>query len=272
MRRWSAMKRSRCCTASGRCAAETLQSHRPRPVLGYLDEEGVPGGKSGGDLRGAETVLRQLAMESVPFYLRSGKGMSCRTTQIVIQFRSAAHPVRRKISEPLGNRLVIQVQPAEGIQLHFETKIPETEMKTRTSHLDFSFQRATGASRCPTPTNGCCSMPCRGRQPVCPQRRSRTGLGHHRSDHRSLESPAAPPLHRYETGLWGPTECSQWMHGQRREWFDVCPVLGPIAVTAHRLLGPTGLRGRRRLRLTPSRRRRPHVSLSNMRQAPPAGR
>ena len=39
------------------------------------------------------------------------------------------------------------------------------------------------------------------------------------------KSPAAPPLHSYEAGLWGPTEASEWMQEQRREWFDVCPVL-----------------------------------------------
>jgi glucose-6-phosphate 1-dehydrogenase len=38
-------------------------------------------------------------------------------------------------------------------------------------------------------------------------------------------SPAAPPLHTYPTGLWGPEECSQWMFDQKREWFDVCPVI-----------------------------------------------
>jgi glucose-6-phosphate 1-dehydrogenase len=39
------------------------------------------------------------------------------------------------------------------------------------------------------------------------------------------KSPAAPPLHEYETGLWGPAEAMQWMYDQNREWFDVCPVL-----------------------------------------------
>ena len=36
----------------------------------------------------------------------------------------------------------------------------------------------------------------------------------------------APPLATYEQGLWGPTECSEWLARQGRNWFDVCPVLG----------------------------------------------
>ena len=75
------------------------------------------------------------------FYLRSGKGMSCRTTQIVIQFKQVPYILFEDMPKaPIGNRLVIQVQPAEGIQMHFETKVPDSEMRTRTSTLDFSFQ------------------------------------------------------------------------------------------------------------------------------------
>src|SRR6185295_11599894 len=40
-----------------------------------------------------------------------------------------------------ANRLVIQIQPAEGIQLHFQTKVPDAGMRLRLTDLDFSFQR-----------------------------------------------------------------------------------------------------------------------------------
>ena len=39
------------------------------------------------------------------------------------------------------------------------------------------------------------------------------------------QSPAAPTLYHYEPGIWGPAEATQWMSDQRRQWFDVCPVL-----------------------------------------------
>ena len=39
------------------------------------------------------------------------------------------------------------------------------------------------------------------------------------------KSPAAPDLFPYTPGLWGPAEAGEWMHRQKREWFDVCPVL-----------------------------------------------
>ncbi len=193
---------------------------------GYLSEEGVPKNSATETFAVLKLYCDNWRWKGVPFFLRSGKGMSCRTTQIVIQFKNVPHILfGEKTREPLGNRLVIQVQPAEGIQLHFETKVPDSEMKTRTSHLDFSFQQPGG-----------------GEMPDAYQRLLLDAIQGDaslfaRSDEVELawgiidpilaawRSPAAPPLHRYETGLWGPTESSQWMGEQKREWFDVCPVL-----------------------------------------------
>ena len=153
--------------------------------------------------------------------------MSCRTTQIVIQFKQVPHILfGDKEREPVGNRLVIQVQPAEGIQLHFETKVPESDMKTRTSTLDFRFRQSAGGE----------SMPDAYQRLLLDSLTGDASL-FARSDEVELawgiidpiiaawKSPAAPPLYRYETGLWGPREATSWMHDQNREWFDVCPVL-----------------------------------------------
>jgi len=194
---------------------------------GYLDEEGVPRGSETETFAILKLYCDNWRWQGVPFYLRSGKGMSCRTTQIVIQFKQVPHILfGNKAREPLGNRLVIQVQPAEGIQLHFETKVPDSEMKTRTSTLDFSFQQASGGE----------SMPDAYQRLLLDSILGDASL-FARSDEVELawgiidpiiaawKSPAAPALFNYETGLWGPTEATPWMHSQRREWFDVCPVL-----------------------------------------------
>ena len=194
---------------------------------GYLDEEGVPAGSETETFAVLKLYCDNWRWKGVPFYLRSGKGMSCRTTQIVIQFKQVPHILfGEKSREPVGNRLVIQVQPAEGIQMHFETKVPDSEMKTRTSTLDFDFRSATGGG----------SMPDAYQRLLLDSITGDASL-FARSDEVELawsiidpiiaawRSPAAPPLHKYDTGLWGPTESSDWMHQQKREWFDVCPVL-----------------------------------------------
>jgi glucose-6-phosphate 1-dehydrogenase len=166
--------------------------------------------------------------QGVPFYLRSGKVMSCRTTQIVVQFQEPPHMLfpngpRRAIE---SNRLVVQVQPAEGIQLHFETKVPDAGMKLRQTDLEFSYQREFWG--------------------VMPEAYERLLLDALEGDAalfaRADEVEAAwticdpilkewqagdqPPLYNYEPGLWGPDECAEWMAAQGRQWFDTCPVLG----------------------------------------------
>ncbi|NND95855.1 MAG: glucose-6-phosphate dehydrogenase, partial [Pirellulaceae bacterium] len=193
---------------------------------GYLGEEGVPAGSETETFAVLKLYCDNWRWKDVPFYLRSGKGMSCRSTQIVIQFKQVPHILfADKTREPVGNRLIIQVQPAEGIELHFETKVPDSEMKTRTSTLDFDFNEASG-----------------GAMPDAYQRLLLDAITGDaslfaRSDEVELawgiidpiiaawRSPAAPPLYQYETQLWGPTESAQWMGDQKREWFDVCPII-----------------------------------------------
>lgn len=196
---------------------------------GYLDEEGVPAGSQAATFAALKLYCDNWRWKDVPFYLRSGKGMSCRTTQIVIQYRAVPHILfGEKSRSPVGNRLVIQIQPAEGIQLHFETKIPETEMKTRTSHLDFDFQKVTGVGSMPDSyqrllldaIQGDASLFARGDE-------VELAWGIIDPIIEAWKSPAAPPLHIYEPGLWGPEECGQWIRDQGRDWFDVCPVLHP---------------------------------------------
>jgi glucose-6-phosphate 1-dehydrogenase len=194
---------------------------------GYLLEEGVPSGSQTATFAILKLYCDNWRWKGVPFYLRSGKGMSCRTTQIVIQFKQVPHILFGDTSrEPLGNRLVIQIQPAEGIQLHFDTKVPDSEMKTRTSHLDFSFRSASGGQSMPDAyqrllldaINGDASLFARSDE-------VELAWGIIDPIIAAWNSPAAPSLYTYATGLWGPTEATQWMSLQNRQWFDVCPVL-----------------------------------------------
>jgi glucose-6-phosphate 1-dehydrogenase len=194
---------------------------------GYAQTEGVRPGSRTATFAVVKLWVDNWRWQGVPFYLRSGKAMSCRTTQIVVQFREPPHmlfPDGPK-SAAEANRLVIQVQPAEGIQLHFETKVPDAGMKLRQTDLDFRFSRQF-----------------RGTMPDAYERLLLDALeGDASLFARADEVEAAwticdpildqwerddgPPLHIYEPGLWGPTESSDWMAAQGRQWFDICPVL-----------------------------------------------
>jgi glucose-6-phosphate 1-dehydrogenase len=108
---------------------------------GYIEEPGVPDESQTETFAALKLYIDNWRWKGVPFYLRSGKAMSCRTTQIVIQFREPPHMLfgDHKSFRPEANRLVIQIQPAEGIQLDFQSKVPDSDMKMRLSNLDFRF-------------------------------------------------------------------------------------------------------------------------------------
>jgi glucose-6-phosphate 1-dehydrogenase len=194
---------------------------------GYLDEEGVPPGSQTATFAALHLSVDSWRWQGVPFYLRSGKAMSCRTTQIVIQFREPPHMMfagtgQRAID---ANRMVVQVQPAEGIQIHFQSKVPDTEMNLRTTQLDFRFSQHAGIG-----------LP-DAYQPLLLDALEGDASLFARSDEVELAwgiidpiiaawiETGQPELATYEPGFWGPSCCTDWMRQQGREWFDTCPVL-----------------------------------------------
>ena len=123
-----------------------------------------------------------------------------------------------------GNRLVIQIQPAEGIQLHFQTKVPDAGMNLRMTELDFDFREAFN------------SVPPSAYQRLLQDVAAGDASLFARSDEVELAwgvidpiieawaSPAAPELLTYDPGNWGPDHSNQWIQDHDATWFDVCPV------------------------------------------------
>lgn len=193
---------------------------------GYLQEEGVPEGSPTETFAALRLLIDNWRWKGVPFYLRSGKAMSCRTTQIVIQFKEPPHLMfggNKRVS-PQANRLVIQIQPAEGLQLYFQSKVPDQEMNMRLSELDFRFD--AGGTELPDSyqrllqdaMNGDASLFARSDEVEQAWQIIDPIIA-------AWRSPAAPVLYPYEAGVWGPLASMEWMHEQDRQWFDVCPVL-----------------------------------------------
>ncbi len=193
----------------------------------YRDEPGVPPDSQTATFGAIKLNIDNWRWQGVPFLLRSGKAMSCRTTQIVIQFREAPHMMFEGGPRAAyqSNRLVIQVQPAEGIQLHFQTKVPDAGMKLRMTDLSFNF-REKFAGRMPEAYQRLLLDVMQGDASLF-SRSDEVELAWSIIDpiQRGWESPGWPPLALYETGGWGPPNATEWMCRQFREWFDYCPVL-----------------------------------------------
>lgn len=193
----------------------------------YRDEPGVPPESETATFGVVKLHIDNWRWQDVPFLLRCGKAMSCQTTQIVIQFRQAPHMMfeggPRAAFE--SNRLVIQVQPAEGIQLHFQTKVPDAEMKLRLTDLSFNFRDRFTVSM-PEAYQRLLLDIMHGDASLF-ARADEVELAWSIIDpiQRGWEHPGWPPLALYEAGGWGPPNSVEWMCKQYREWFDCCPVL-----------------------------------------------
>ena len=196
--------------------------------LGYRENPAVPDDSQTSTFGAVKLHVDNWRWHGVPFFLRSGKAMSCRTTQIVIQFRPPPHLLfdNGPSSRFEGNRLVIQIQPAEGIQLHFHTKVPDAGMNLRLTDLDFRFQDHF-AEELPDAYQRLLLDALSGDASLF-ARSDEVELAWKIVDpiNKIWEAQDQPELLSYEQGRWGPESSTAWMQRQDREWFDVCPVLG----------------------------------------------
>jgi len=116
-------------------------------VAGYREEPGVNPSSRTETFVSACLIIDNWRWAGVPFYLRTGKRLATRSTEIMIQFRCAPHLVfRDREIEP--NRLILNIQPDEGISVSFGAKRPGTEMRIGNVNMSFSYKEGFGdASR-----------------------------------------------------------------------------------------------------------------------------
>jgi len=117
-----------------------------KSVPGYRQEQGVNPHSRTETFVAMELQIDNWRWAGVPFYLRTGKRLAKRSTEIVIQFKRAPHIVFRE-REVEDNRLVLNIQPDEGISVSFGAKRPGTEMGIGHVSMNFSYREAFGDGR-----------------------------------------------------------------------------------------------------------------------------
>ncbi|MBZ5697754.1 MAG: glucose-6-phosphate dehydrogenase [Acidobacteriia bacterium] len=112
-------------------------------LTGYRKEPGVKPNSTTETYVAAKVQIDNWRWAGVPFYVRTGKRLPNRVTEIAIQFRRAPHLVFR--GQNLStNTLALNIQPDEGISISFHAKLPGQEMKLKTVTMDFSYQKEFG--------------------------------------------------------------------------------------------------------------------------------
>ena len=110
-------------------------------VLGFRQEEGIPQRSRTETYAAIKLEVDTRRWAGVPFYLRTGKRLGRRVTEVAVVFKRAEHqPFSATSVEDLTqNALVIRVQPDEGMTLRFGSKVPGTQMEIRDVNMDFAY-------------------------------------------------------------------------------------------------------------------------------------
>ncbi|TPQ23266.1 glucose-6-phosphate dehydrogenase [Streptomyces sporangiiformans] len=112
-----------------------------RQVRGYLQEDGIDPASTTDTYAAVKLEVDNRRWAGVPFYLRTGKRLGRRVTEIAVVFHRAPHsPFDSTATEELGaNAIVIRVQPDEGMTVRFGSKVPGTSMEIRDVTMDFAY-------------------------------------------------------------------------------------------------------------------------------------
>lgn len=110
-------------------------------VPGYRYEKGVDVHSRTETYVAMKFFINNWRWGGVPFYIRTGKRMPTRVTEVVIHFKQTPHHLfQRVIGRSWGNQLIIRIQPDEGILLKFDMKEPGSGFKVKNVNMDFHYK------------------------------------------------------------------------------------------------------------------------------------
>ena len=117
-----------------------------QPVIGYKEEKGVVPNSTTETYVALKLFIENWRWADVPFYIRTGKRLPKRSTEVTIQFKRVPHQLY-KPSETKGlvpNRLTVRIQPDEGMSLKFAAKVPGAARHLNDVDMNFSYATAFG--------------------------------------------------------------------------------------------------------------------------------
>jgi len=187
-----------------------------KPVAGYRQEPGVAPESATETFVAARLEIDNWRWAGVPFYLRSGKRLPRRVSEIAIQFRRAPHIVFRGQGLE-ANSLVLNIQPEEGISISFHAKLPGQEMRLTRVSMDFNYHAAFGGverSAYATLLNDCM----RGDATLFDRADGVEAAWALVDPILDAWRDQKPPFPNYAAGTWGPREADELLERDGRRW------------------------------------------------------
>jgi glucose-6-phosphate 1-dehydrogenase len=192
---------------------------------GYLKTEDVAPDSQTPTYAALKLYVDNWRWQGVPFYLRSGKALQQKSTEVTVEFQ---RPPLMMFDTPedtrlTSNRLSICIQPDEGIHLKFEAKVPDSAQEARSVDMEFHYRSSFGELAIPDAyerllldaLHGDASLFTRSDEIEAAWRIMDPVL-------QGWETDSAPPMARYTPGSWGPQEADALMARDGNAWIMGC--------------------------------------------------
>jgi glucose-6-phosphate 1-dehydrogenase len=187
-------------------------------VRGYLEEDGIPSTSHTETYAAIKLEIDIRRWAGVPFYLRTGKRLARRVTEVAVVFKRAPHlPFAATATEELGqNTLVMRIQPDEGVTLRFGSKVPGTQMEIRDVTMDFAYGGAFTESS-PEAYERLILDVLLGDSPLFPQHEEVELSWQILDPIVEFWAEQGPP-EQYPSGTWGPKSADEMLARDGRSW------------------------------------------------------
>ncbi|WP_372988260.1 glucose-6-phosphate dehydrogenase [Marinobacter sp.] len=194
-----------------------------RPVPGYLEEEGANKGSDTETFVALKAEIENWRWSGVPFYIRTGKRLPEKLSQIIIHFKPAPHYIFDPDQKHLANnKLIIRLQPDEGMSLKILTKDQGLDkgMRLRQGPLELTFSETFETDRIPDAYERLLWEVMKGNQYLF-VRRDEVEYAWRWVDQviRNWKDSGEPPK-RYAAGTWGPVASIAMITRDGRSWYE----------------------------------------------------
>jgi glucose-6-phosphate 1-dehydrogenase len=207
-------------------SAEEISQHSVRgQYRGYRETSGVAPDSQTETFAALRLHIDNWRWQDVPFYMRSGKELEEKCTEIAIQFKRPPiqmFPLPQDF-EMTANILGMCIQPDEGIHLKFEAKVPDTVAKTRSVDMEFHYRDSFGETSIPEAYERLCLDALQGDATLFTRAvTAELSWSYIDTIIAAWNSPDGPPLMSYEPGSWGPEEAHDLLNRDNRSWTRTC--------------------------------------------------
>ena len=187
------------------------------PVNGYLEEAGVPPVSTTETFVALKCFVDNWRWSGVPFYIRAGKRLPKRVTEVSIIFKAPPLALfhQTDLAGQTPNLLRLRIQPSEGISLSLGAKVPGQQSRIAPVRMDFGYASAFGTAS-PEAYERLILDAITG-DPTLFAREDEVELSWQHID-RITQNWQSLPLHNYEAGDWGPSAADSLLAASGHTW------------------------------------------------------